>query len=178
MDKGKDDFLEKNKQDYDFIIANVENASHGFGLTEKNYNELDKVYQNNTNIKETKKINNSNKYNNPISLNKNIKRLTVTTSLDKNSLFKNKITNKTVFEFLLKSKCDNIRAQIFDNIGSGKNNWNKNDKNNKFIINNNFDIRDDKYIKNLFLGTKFSRAKSFNEDKFAINKWYIVLLLF
>lgn len=34
------DFLEKNKQDYDFIIANVENASHGFGLTEKNYNEL------------------------------------------------------------------------------------------------------------------------------------------
>lgn len=25
---------------YDFIIANVENASHGFGLTEKNYNEL------------------------------------------------------------------------------------------------------------------------------------------
>ncbi|MFI3300383.1 MAG: YmdB family metallophosphoesterase [Candidatus Gastranaerophilales bacterium] len=24
----------------DFIIANVENASHGFGLTEKNYNEL------------------------------------------------------------------------------------------------------------------------------------------
>lgn len=34
------DFLEKNKQDYDFIIANVENASHGFGLTEKNYNDL------------------------------------------------------------------------------------------------------------------------------------------
>lgn len=34
------DFLEKNKQDYDFIIANVENASHGFGLTLKNYNEL------------------------------------------------------------------------------------------------------------------------------------------
>lgn len=34
------DFLEKNKQNYDFIIANVENASHGFGLTEKNYNEL------------------------------------------------------------------------------------------------------------------------------------------
>lgn len=26
--------------DYDFIIANVENASHGFGLTEKNHNEL------------------------------------------------------------------------------------------------------------------------------------------
>ena len=34
------DFLEKNRQNYDFIIANVENASHGFGLTEKNYNEL------------------------------------------------------------------------------------------------------------------------------------------
>ena len=34
------DFLEKYKLNYDFIIANVENASHGFGLTEKNYNEL------------------------------------------------------------------------------------------------------------------------------------------
>lgn len=34
------DFLAKYKQNYDFIIANVENASHGFGLTEKNYNEL------------------------------------------------------------------------------------------------------------------------------------------
>lgn len=34
------DFLAENKQKYDFIIANVENASHGFGLTEKNYNEL------------------------------------------------------------------------------------------------------------------------------------------
>ena len=32
------DFLSKNK--YDFVITNVENASHGFGLTEKNYNEL------------------------------------------------------------------------------------------------------------------------------------------
>ena len=33
-------FLSKNKDKYDFIIANVENASHGFGLTSKNYNEL------------------------------------------------------------------------------------------------------------------------------------------
>ena len=32
------DFLSEKK--YDFVIANVENASHGFGLTEKNYNEL------------------------------------------------------------------------------------------------------------------------------------------
>ena len=32
------DFLDK--QEYDFVIANVENASHGFGLTEKNYNDL------------------------------------------------------------------------------------------------------------------------------------------
>ena len=31
-------FLAENK--YDFVIANVENASHGFGLTEKNYNDL------------------------------------------------------------------------------------------------------------------------------------------
>lgn len=34
------DFLAQNREKYDFIIANVENASHGFGLTEKNYNEL------------------------------------------------------------------------------------------------------------------------------------------
>ena len=32
------DFLAKEK--YDFVIANVENASHGFGLTQKNYNDL------------------------------------------------------------------------------------------------------------------------------------------
>lgn len=36
------DFLSNNDtfRNYDFIIANVENASHGFGLTEKNYNEF------------------------------------------------------------------------------------------------------------------------------------------
>ncbi len=34
------DFLAENKENYDFVIANVENASHGFGLTEKNYNEF------------------------------------------------------------------------------------------------------------------------------------------
>lgn len=33
------DFLSKNSG-YDFVIANVENASHGFGLTEKNYKEF------------------------------------------------------------------------------------------------------------------------------------------
>lgn len=34
------DFLQEKAKDYDFVIANVENASHGFGLTFKNYNEL------------------------------------------------------------------------------------------------------------------------------------------
>ncbi|MBR1424020.1 TIGR00282 family metallophosphoesterase [bacterium] len=34
------DFLEKHRSQYDFVIANVENASHGFGLTEKNYNDF------------------------------------------------------------------------------------------------------------------------------------------
>ncbi len=29
-----------NKDKYDFIIANIENASHGFGLTKKNHDEL------------------------------------------------------------------------------------------------------------------------------------------
>lgn len=35
-------FMENLKEDErpDFVIANVENASHGFGLTEKNYNDL------------------------------------------------------------------------------------------------------------------------------------------
>lgn len=34
------DFLAEKNGEYDFVIANVENASHGFGLTEKNYNEI------------------------------------------------------------------------------------------------------------------------------------------
>lgn len=35
------DFLANDtSKKYDFVIANVENASHGFGLTEKNYNEF------------------------------------------------------------------------------------------------------------------------------------------
>lgn len=36
------DFLQKNDtfKKYDFIIANIENASHGFGLTEKNYKDF------------------------------------------------------------------------------------------------------------------------------------------
>jgi len=38
------DFLLKNQNDisknYDFVIANIENASHGFGLTEKNHNDF------------------------------------------------------------------------------------------------------------------------------------------
>lgn len=33
-------FLCTQKDNCDFVIANVENASHGFGLTKKNYNEL------------------------------------------------------------------------------------------------------------------------------------------
>ncbi len=35
-------FTSENKT-YDFIIANVENASHGFGLTEKNHKELGEI---------------------------------------------------------------------------------------------------------------------------------------
>lgn len=34
------DYLAEKRKEYDFIIANVENASHGFGLTEKNYNDF------------------------------------------------------------------------------------------------------------------------------------------
>lgn len=32
--------LRSPENEFDFVIANVENASHGFGLTEKNHNEL------------------------------------------------------------------------------------------------------------------------------------------
>ena len=34
------DYLADNKSKYDFVIVNAENASHGFGLTQKNYNQL------------------------------------------------------------------------------------------------------------------------------------------
>lgn len=34
------DYLAENKNKYDFVILNAENASHGFGLTQKNYNQL------------------------------------------------------------------------------------------------------------------------------------------
>ena len=34
------DYLAENISRCDFVIANVENASHGFGLTEKNYNDI------------------------------------------------------------------------------------------------------------------------------------------
>ena len=34
------DYLANNKDKYDFVIVNAENASHGFGLTQKNYNQL------------------------------------------------------------------------------------------------------------------------------------------
>lgn len=34
------DYLAQNPAENKFVIANVENASHGFGLTEKNYNEF------------------------------------------------------------------------------------------------------------------------------------------
>ncbi len=38
--KAIEHYLSNIMDDADFIVANVENASHGFGLTEKNYNEL------------------------------------------------------------------------------------------------------------------------------------------
>ncbi|MBR1680510.1 YmdB family metallophosphoesterase, partial [bacterium] len=34
------DYLAENRNKYDFVILNAENASHGFGLTQKNYNYL------------------------------------------------------------------------------------------------------------------------------------------
>ena len=37
---GVRNFLNEHRGNYDFIIANIENASHGYGLTKKNYEEL------------------------------------------------------------------------------------------------------------------------------------------
>jgi 2',3'-cyclic-nucleotide 2'-phosphodiesterase len=37
---GVRDFLAQHKGDYDFVVANVENASHGYGLTKRNYEQL------------------------------------------------------------------------------------------------------------------------------------------
>lgn len=37
------DFLAENKEKYDFVIANVENASHGFGLTEKKLQRINRL---------------------------------------------------------------------------------------------------------------------------------------
>lgn len=37
---GLRDYLAELQSKPDFVIANVENASHGFGLTEKNYNDI------------------------------------------------------------------------------------------------------------------------------------------
>lgn len=33
-------YLQENHKNYDFVIANAENASHGYGLTKKNYEDL------------------------------------------------------------------------------------------------------------------------------------------
>jgi len=37
---GAKQYLCRHGKDYDFVVANIENASHGFGLSKKNYNEL------------------------------------------------------------------------------------------------------------------------------------------
>lgn len=103
------------------------------------------------------------KYHENLILSRNKKRLTVNNSSN-NKLFKNeKITTKTIFEFLLKNKCENKKNQILDIIGGEKKDENKVFKIN---INNNIDVRNEDYIKKLFVGNKFNRAKTFNEDKF------------
>ena len=79
-------------------------------------------------------------------------------------MFKNeKITTKTIFEFLLRDRCENVKNQILDNIGGEKKDTNIGFKIN---INNNIDVRDEDYIKKLISANKFARAKSFNEVKF------------
>ena len=97
-------------------------------------------------------------------LNRSKKRLTVNNNSSNNKLFKHeKITTKTIFEFLLKNSCENMKNQILGNIGGEKKDEYKGFKIN---INNNIDVRNEDYIKKLFFGNKFNSSKSFNDEKF------------
>ena len=107
----------------------------------KNFNKVGNNENNNINLEEN------------IILSRNKKRMTDNNSLN-NKLFKNeKITTKNIFEVLLKNKCEIVKNQIFDGIGGEKT---KDNLGFKININNNIDVRNEDYIKNLFFGNKFS----------------------
>ena len=98
-----------------------------------------------------------------IPINRDIKRLTMH-NYSNNKIFKNeKITTKSIFDALLRNKCETVKSQMLENIGGDKINKNLGLKIN---INNNIDIRDENYIKNIFFANKFSRVNSFNDYKF------------
>ena len=119
----------------------------------------------NSNLNKFNKFRNNNsiKFDEITPLNNKKKRLTIYSSSN-NKIFKNeKITTKTIFDALLKNKCELVKSQMLENIGGEKINKNSFLKIN---INNNIDLRDENYIKNIFFANKFTRANSFNEFKF------------
>ena len=144
-------------------LKKIKFSNHIMNFVKKNM-DLGNNFEKNVNFK-----NFGNNKNNIINLDENLilsrnkKRMTANNSVNK-KLFKNeKITTKTIFEVLLKNKCEDVKSQILENIGGEKV---KDNLCYKININNNIDVRNEDYIKNLFYGNKFSRSKSFNDDKF------------
>ena len=113
------------------------------------------IFQKNTNYNK----NNKNNLDDSIQLNRNKKKLTINSSINNKIFKKEKITTKTIFDALLRNKCETIKSQMLEKIGGEK------IKNIglKVNINNNIDVRNESYIKDLFLRNKFSRSKSLNE---------------
>ena len=152
---GEKNQIKKKKIQFNKLIMNYTNKNKEFGNNlEKNENLGNKFNYNKKNIIKPEEYYELNK-----------KRFSVITPLN-NKIFKNeKITTKSIFEVLLKNKCQTVKSQILENIGGEKIN---NMLDFKIKINNNIDIRNEDYVKSLFLGNKFKRTNSFkkNDNKF------------
>ena len=140
-------------------MKKIKFRSQKINFTNKKIN-MEKFIQNNIHKYDYIK-NNAIKLDDNNSLKRNNKKISINSSLN-TILFKNeKITTKSIFEALLKNKCENMKNQILEKIGGEK----KNNLGLKIKINNNIDVRNKDYIKNIFFQNTFNRI---NEDK--INK--------
>ena len=150
-------------------IISPEIKKNSFNLTPKsNTNKNTKTNNINYNtiqiekkrIFQPKKQENSFKKNNNNNSNKIRKRFSIVQNLSNNTLFKNvRMKSKNIFEILLKNKCEttkNQRLNFFHKITDSEN------KNNEpyFYINNNIDIRNEDFIKNIYSRNKFNRPKT------------------
>lgn len=127
-------------------VINYSNKNLNFG----------NIYQKNIKQNENKIIYSKNKskdikFDDNIYLNKNKKKIIVNSSFNNSISNKEKITTKTIFELLLKNRCDNVKLQMLESIGGGK----VKDIDNKININNNIDVRNEEYIKKLLFGEKY-----------------------